>query len=336
MIKPLLLSLILFFSVSMPASPYLFIKGYSFAGSYYYPDRDDKEFSYFDKHDIRFGLENLQKNQFSMKFTLRTEEELQNQTLFLQELDLRYQKSDNLSAGFMINDIGFGGSRHKLLQPDVTEPYYGENRLAHYRFHGLSLYYRFSPHLSSSSYLGGNPVNTSIAASSLEWSLTPVEFKTFYLHTGRDKNFNKSMHSAGTELLLPLNRFHFFHSYTYQHLKSVFTIRNHLSYHEVLFQVTPHLHTGGTHFYARRFRGHSSWRDYTLQAGYQREGFSKILRGNYQETSRLKARKISSIITYYPGESFSIGLNSALYLPRVKERYYSIGFQIGFNEKFAL
>ncbi|MBW6515905.1 MAG: hypothetical protein K0B81_04715 [Candidatus Cloacimonetes bacterium] len=331
--KRIVILLLLSYVISLNCSAVFFVDINSFIGSYYYPERTDKEFNYYDVQDVRFGLKNISVDNLNLAVTLNYSENLTDYTIGLKKLQVSYEGFNNWQLAYLIDNLGYGKAS-EYFEQDLTNPDYRLHRLGDYRFSGINLEHKLLYHITAAHFLGGNKHNTVIGTSALKWNLNPLSIKLFYLHTGRDNNFNKTMHSIGFETELQTTYVEFFHSQSWQHLNSVFKKTNYLTYSELLFSFTPELIAGGNFFYAKEYRGFSSWQDYSLLTTYQLKSLNNTLIFSHTSANDLRKSKLTAIISYSFTESFSLGINGATHLPKTNRNYYSLGFQVKINEKY--
>jgi len=333
--RTIIIAVFLLLAVSLYPVPAIQLSGFSFLGGYYYPEREDKEISYFDRQDIRFGITGLRSKPLVFEISLNYAEELLRDRLGLYSLFLVYQTADTWSGSFQIVDIGYGKPSEPFSR-DLTDPEYDRYRLGNYRFQGIRFDHSLSSQFQASYRIGGNSHNTSIGTATLSFLLDPVTLDIFYLYTGRDNNLNKTMHSGGTELLVKSRCIQLRHAQSWQHLSSTFTTSNYISYGELLWQITEGLQAGSELFYAEQLRGYRNWRELSFLTAYSWRKLMNTVQYSRTEAGNLKTARVTGIVTCSLSDSLSVGLNTGIHIPQVGDNYYSFGLQVKFNEKFPL
>ena len=325
----------LIIAVSLNSAPVFFLSLDSFTGGYYYPEREDKDWAYHNKHHILFGLDNLQKGSNKLRITGEGENRLQEWTLNLNSLHLTHQSHPAWYLQFKIDHIGFGRAT-EIFDSDPLDPYFRLYRLGDYRFTGLHFHHQPEERFAFSYKLGGNNHNTSLATISSSYLTDHLRLSLFYLYAGRDNNFNKTMHSYGTEVKIETHHFDIFHSQTKQHLDSTYSRENYLTYGEILINLSTMIKCGGSIFYAEEYRGYKHWRDYTVLTSLRMRRFRQDIKYTYAETGDLLNKGVGVISLYNINENLSLGINGTVFLPMTGKNYFRIGLQVSFNEDFRL
>ena len=333
--KIVIVVLLLLISCLSYSNPAVDFSVHSYLGGYFYPDRDDKEFSYFDKQDIRLGITGLKKEPINLDIYLKYSERLQDERIGLHSLFLVYQESPGWSLSFQIDNIGYG-EQEEIFERDITSPDYDLYRLGDFRFTGIRYDNKISSLFNSSFRIGGNVHNSSIGSATLSFIKEPVDIGLFYLYLGRDSNFNKTMHSGGIEFKLQRNILELNLYQTWQHLSSTFTTSNYLAYGELLFHLKEKWQMGGNAFYAKKLRGYNDWQEYSLVTAYRWDTLENTVQYLFYRVGDMKADKLATILSYSLSDSFSLGLNSAIHFPETGKNYYTLGLQVKIYEIFPL
>lgn len=329
--KTSILFLMMVFSIVLWSSPVLFLSVDSYIGSYYYPYRADKEFSYNEYHDIRLGAEKVIVGPTILIMEVGHNEKLLDQAIKLRTMRISYQPTGSWEFSFCLDDIGYG-KRTEWFDNDITNPDFRDHLLGNYRFAGMELYHSFSRRIGISSYLGGNIHNTAISGADITYYINGGYFKIFNLNVGRDNQFNKQMYSFGSELRWTCSFLEIFHAHSYQYLSSHFERENYVGYMELKLPLKRHLTTGGNYYHAKSLRGYSRWREVSLQIEYQFSNLEWRLQAGRLKAQDLVSERIGSILMYRLTNNLSFGINSAVNYPQYKDEYYSVGMQISYAQ----
>lgn len=331
--------IILFFlliNLHLNAQVNFFIDSKSFTGTYYYPHERDNKFSYFDRHDIGFGIRYYDTRFVNVILRQRVRDNIFYTGVELDSLLISCTFTDYPGyITFLYGNIGYSLRSEPYIDNFVIS---GRDSFlfGDYRFTGLIKTANISERSILKALIGGSKYHNGIYSLSYSIEKERSDLILYYLYTDKDEILYSTTHLIGKDIGYVSNLWSIRNAFTVYYypeakLEIVWTNYSEFAlYFDHLFEV------GSSFLYKSKERGLNNNKEFT---GYFRyDGRKWQITTFYDNINRehFSSQSISPVILYRIKENFLVGIESVLYNPKNSEYYYYSGITVRFDDLFNL
>ncbi len=301
----------------------------SYLGSDYFPDRDEKVFSYLERINFEIGCKYIIQQNSSIWLDLSYRNDLFDKKVTLERTGIS-STSGNWEFIYKFDRIEIGKCSY-ILNRNVYGIHFDEGVIGDYRFNGFQINKEINNFIISGK-VGGNNFNSSLGMLAVDFSNNSGDFEFYYLYCGRDRLLNLPMHAFGSEFIQDFGFMSIYNSAVYEYMHAYDFTHNtrerlaNLS--EIIIQPTDSFSFGSSFLYTIF--------DWETKEEWQSQSFLELKNNKYTNYASYRYwesdigfdREVNIINAYQVLPQWSIATNLSYFNPSIGTDYYLIGFQV--------